>query len=214
MADTKPVAFLSFVSSDFQHEEGRIAQFRERLTDEVSMHTGKEMSIFQDRDDALWKQAWEEHVEQAQSGEDSGAPAFLIAFITPRFFRSDQCRSEMQEFLELERRLNRIAGQVAIDAVFPCARDHLHFQELWEEEGLEPHKTATVLFWGAEEPDTHFDIGKSIDTKIAAVMAHQSQMRSRTQAEIVEFVKDWAINAGADQEFQYAEAFRKLTFRV
>ena len=35
MADTRPVAFLSFVSSDFQHEEGRIAQFRERLADEV-----------------------------------------------------------------------------------------------------------------------------------------------------------------------------------
>jgi len=102
MADSKPVAFLSFVSSDFQHEEGRIAQFRERLTDEVSMHTGKEMSIFQDRDDTLWNQAWKEHVEDA-----TDAHAFLIAFITPRFFRSDQCKSEMEAFLELEQRLNR-----------------------------------------------------------------------------------------------------------
>ncbi len=107
MADTKPVAFLSFVSSDFQHEEGRIAQFRERLTDEVSMHTGKEMSIFQDRDDTLWKTAWEERVEEAHAGEGSADPAFLIAFITPRFFRSDQCKGEMEAFLELERRLNR-----------------------------------------------------------------------------------------------------------
>ena len=36
MANTKPVAFISFVASDFQHDEGGIPQFRERLADEVS----------------------------------------------------------------------------------------------------------------------------------------------------------------------------------
>ena len=49
---------------------------------------------------------------------------------------------------------HRIAGQVTLDAVFPCARDHLHFVELWRDEGLEPHKTGTILFWGTEEADT------------------------------------------------------------
>ena len=109
---------------------------------------------------------------------------------------------------------HRIAGQVALDAVFPCARDHLHFRELWEEEGLEPHKTGTVLFWGTESPDTHIDIGASIAVKVRAVMAHQSQMGELTETEVVEFVKDWAASAGADQDFQYAEAFRKVTFRT
>ena len=107
MSDTKPVAFLSFVNSDFQHEEGRIAQFRERLADEVSMHTGKDLSIFQDRDDALWKQAWEEHVVLDNAEEGSPHTALLIAFITPRFFRSDQCKNEMEAFLRLEQQLNR-----------------------------------------------------------------------------------------------------------
>ena len=109
---------------------------------------------------------------------------------------------------------HRIAGQVTLDAVFPWARDHLHFVELWEEEGLEPHKTGTVLFWGAEQPDTHVNISDTIDVKIQAVLAHQSQMTNRTEAELREFVKDWAENAGADQEYTYAEAFRKLTFRT
>ena len=31
---------------------------------------------------------------------------------------------------------HRITGQVTLDAVFPYARDHLHFEELWKEEGL------------------------------------------------------------------------------
>lgn len=107
MADTKPVVFISFVNSDFQHEEGRIAQFRERLADEVSMHTGKEISIFHDRDDTLWKAAWKEYVEEALAEDGTIEPAFLIASITPRFFRSDQCKGEMEAFLGLEQRLNR-----------------------------------------------------------------------------------------------------------
>jgi LmbE family N-acetylglucosaminyl deacetylase len=109
---------------------------------------------------------------------------------------------------------HRITGQVTQDAIFPCARDHLHFSELWEEEGLEPHKTGTVLFWGAEEADTIIDIGDSIDAKTRAVMAHQTQMSSRTQPEVEEFVQERARNAAADQGCQYAEAFRKVTFRT
>jgi LmbE family N-acetylglucosaminyl deacetylase len=109
---------------------------------------------------------------------------------------------------------HRIAGQVTLDAVFPWARDHLHFVELWEEEGLEPHKTGTVLFWGAEQPDTQVDISDTIGVKIQAVLAHRSQVTARTGPEVEEFVKEWAKNAGADQGYSYAEAFRKLTFRT
>ena len=47
---------------------------------------------------------------------------------------------------------SRIAGQVTLDAVFPCARDHLHFEELWRDEGLEPHKTGTVAVLGDGDP--------------------------------------------------------------
>ena len=69
---------------------------------------------------------------------------------------------------------HRIAGQVALDAVFPCARDHLHFEELWRDEGLEPHKTGTVLFWGTETPNTFVGIDPSIGSKTRAVKANKS----------------------------------------
>ena len=109
---------------------------------------------------------------------------------------------------------HRVAGQVTLDAVFPCARDHLHFQELWKEEGLEPHKTGAVLFWGAEQVDTCIDIGPVLDIKAEAVMAHESQMDGRTPAEVKEFIKERAKEAGAEQGYAYAEAFRKVTFRT
>jgi LmbE family N-acetylglucosaminyl deacetylase len=109
---------------------------------------------------------------------------------------------------------HRIAGQVTLDAVFPCARDHLHFVELWAQEGLEPHKTGTVLFWGTEQPDTRIDISGTIGVKVKAVMAHRSQMAGRTQAEVEGFVKERAEAAALEQEFPYAEEFRKITFRT
>ena len=109
---------------------------------------------------------------------------------------------------------HRVAGQVALDAVFPCARDHLHFMELWRDEGLEPHKTGTVLFWGAELEDTCFDIEQFLDVKIRAVMAHQSQMSGRTPEEVAGFVKERAREAAGEQGYTYGETFRKVTFRT
>ena len=109
---------------------------------------------------------------------------------------------------------HRITGQITLDAVFPAARDHLHFVELWRDEGLEPHKTATVLFWGTEQADTRIDITDVLDIKIKALMAHRSQMRGRSDQEIEDFVKERAKEASADEGYAYAEAFRKVTFRV
>lgn len=109
---------------------------------------------------------------------------------------------------------HRITGQVTLDAVFPCARDHLHFVELWAQEGLEPHKTGKVLFWGTEQPDTRIDISGTIGDKVKAVMAHRSQMTGRTNAEVEGFVKERAEAAAVEQEYPYAEEFRQITFRT
>ena len=109
---------------------------------------------------------------------------------------------------------HRIAGQVALDAVFPCARDHLHFVELWRDEGLEPHKTPTMLFWGTENADTTIDISESMDAKIKAVAAHKSQLDGRSLKEIEDFVRERAQVSEGGSGKEYVEAFRKVTFRV
>ncbi|MDP7588840.1 MAG: PIG-L family deacetylase [SAR202 cluster bacterium] len=109
---------------------------------------------------------------------------------------------------------HRITGQVTLDAVFPCARDHLHFVELWRDEGLEPHKTATILFWGTEQADTSIDITGSMDAKIKAVAAHTSQMNGRSPSEIEEFIKERAQLSEGGSGKEFVEEFRKITFRV
>ena len=42
---------MSYVRSDDEHEEGRLTQFRQRLSGEVRMQAGQEFLIFQDRND-------------------------------------------------------------------------------------------------------------------------------------------------------------------
>jgi LmbE family N-acetylglucosaminyl deacetylase len=109
---------------------------------------------------------------------------------------------------------HRITGQVTQDAVFPYARDHLHHVELWKEEGLQPHKTKTLLFWGTEQADTCIDITETVDLKIEALLAHESQVANRRKEDIASFIREQAQKAGASQGYKYGEAFRKVTFRT
>ncbi len=109
---------------------------------------------------------------------------------------------------------SRIAGQVTLDAVFPCARDHLHFEELWRDEGLEPHKTGVVLFWGAETPDTFIDIGSFLASKTLAVKANKSRLAGRADEEIDGFIHQQAKEGAGDSGASYGEAFRRINFRT
>ena len=43
-----PIAFLSYVNLNDQHDYGDLTQFRERLSGEVQMQTGEAFDIFQD----------------------------------------------------------------------------------------------------------------------------------------------------------------------
>ena len=109
---------------------------------------------------------------------------------------------------------HRITGQVTSDAVFPCARDHLHFEELWRDEGLEPHRTGTVLFWGTELADTIVDISGTVDAKMRAVSAFKSQLNGWNDQQVEDFVKEHARDAVGDSGLEFAESFRKITFRT
>ena len=109
---------------------------------------------------------------------------------------------------------SRIAGQVALDAVFPCARDHLHFEELWRDEGLEPHKTGTVLFWGTETPNTFVAISDSVESKIRAVKAGKSRLYDRSEDEVVAFIRQQGEEGAGDSGADYGEAFRRINFRT
>ena len=104
------------------------------------------------------------------------------------------------------------AGEAALSAVFPAARDHLTFPELLEA-GLEPHKVAEVWMMGHPEPDLWVDVTNFMDTSVKALMQHASQMDGRTQEYMGERMREWRRRSGVGKGMQYAEAFKRINFR-
>ncbi len=71
---------------------------------------------------------------------------------------------------------HRAIGDATLDAVFPAARDHLNFGELYRDEGLEPHKVEWVYLCGAKEPNAKMDVTDYFATRISALHEHKSQI--------------------------------------
>ena len=146
----------------------------------------------------------------ASVGEDVQAATIQLRVLEPQMAADAQAEGGYVAW----HRDHRITGQVTLDAVFPFARDHLHFEELWRDEGLEPHNTGTILFWGTEQADTVIDIAEHMDAKLQAVGAHKSQMDGRNEKEVEDFVRERAMEDVGGSGSEFAEAFRKLTFRT
>jgi len=103
------------------------------------------------------------------------------------------------------------AGEAAIQAVYPDARNPFAFEDLLKDEGLEPHRVKEVWVMSAGEPNHHIDITETIDLKIKALHAHVSQTAHNPKME--EMVRSWgektAESMGLPQG-RYAEIFRVI----
>jgi len=115
-----------------------------------------------------------------------------------------------------QHRDHRKAGIVATDAVYPYARDHLHFPEHITREGLEPHKVRELWYWGADEPDVIVDVTESIDRQVAAIIRHQSQVPGfniPAGATMGERIKKNAAELASGYGFEFGAVFRRLVAR-
>ena len=104
------------------------------------------------------------------------------------------------------------AGEAALAAVFPTARDHMSFPELLRR-GLEPHKVAEVWVMGHPEPDLWIDITMAMDTSVKSLAQHVSQMDGRTEEETARFMRNWRRSRAEGKEMEFAEAFRRIILR-
>jgi LmbE family N-acetylglucosaminyl deacetylase len=104
---------------------------------------------------------------------------------------------------------HRVAGMVALDAVYPYARDHLFYPEHLAE-GLLPHKVKEVYLWGSEEPNTFIDITETLAVKIEALRCHASQTSRHQGGSIEQWVREWAAKMGEKLGVPFAEGFRRL----
>lgn len=100
---------------------------------------------------------------------------------------------------------HRAAATAALEAVFPSAETLPIFRELLDED-LPPHKVHQVWIDGHPQPDTWVDITADIETKIAALRHHKSQVEVGDG----EFIRKWATETGAPQGMTYAESFKVM----
>ena len=105
---------------------------------------------------------------------------------------------------------HRAVGLATTDAVYPTARDPLYFPEHLRD-GLEPHKTAEIWFFGPEHPDKLVDISATFDRKIDALRAHQTQVGSAEDLE--SRMRDRAQELAEGHPFELAEAFKVVQMR-
>jgi LmbE family N-acetylglucosaminyl deacetylase len=105
---------------------------------------------------------------------------------------------------------HRAAGQAALDAVFPLARDHLAFPDICEE-GFMPHKTLSVLLINFDRVNYYCDITNFIDKKVSALAAHASQMTDMEATE--NCIRNLAKEAGEQAGYELAEGFIRIDIR-
>jgi LmbE family N-acetylglucosaminyl deacetylase len=103
---------------------------------------------------------------------------------------------------------HRAVGQVAVDAVFPTARDPLNFPE-HVRDGLEAWKVAELFLWSTNEANQLVDIGATMDRKVDALRQHASQFRSFE--EIARWVRRRSEELGERAGYRAAEGFRRVT---
>jgi LmbE family N-acetylglucosaminyl deacetylase len=115
-----------------------------------------------------------------------------------------------------QHRDHRKAGIVATDAVYPYARDHLHFAEQISRDGLEPHRVRELWYWGMDRPTVIVDVSESIERQIAALIRHESQLPGfnvPAGQSIGERVRKNAAELAESYGFGYGAAFRRLIAR-
>jgi len=103
---------------------------------------------------------------------------------------------------------HRAAGQAALDAVYPAARDHLYFPELWLEEKLEPHAVREVWICGTLSPSVSVDVTDTWEIKIQALREHKTQIGD-PQA-LAERMRSRRTPGSSAQSPRYQETFRRI----
>ncbi len=101
------------------------------------------------------------------------------------------------------------AGEAAIQAVYPDARNPFAFTDLLEKEGLRPWRVKEIWVSAFANPDHFVDITDTFDLKIKALQAHASQTAHNENLETI--VREWGERNAAAAGFaqgRIAEAFK------
>ncbi|HUZ11083.1 MAG TPA: PIG-L deacetylase family protein [Acidimicrobiales bacterium] len=106
------------------------------------------------------------------------------------------------------------AGEAAVCAVYPDARNPFAHPGLLDEEGLEPHTVGELWLMAAQRGDIVVETTSTVEDKVAALLCHKSQIAD--EAHLADMVRQWGA-ATADRaglpEGAFAESFQVVSTR-
>ena len=112
-----------------------------------------------------------------------------------------------------QHRDHRITSITVQDAIYPYARDHLHFPNQIEK-GLSTHKVKTLLYWGSDNPNTIVDVSQTAKLKISALSKHASQVPGLSFGSELDIkIRERMNKVARGYGFKYGESFRKIEAR-
>ncbi len=100
---------------------------------------------------------------------------------------------------------HRAAGMAAVDAVYPAARNPMAFPWL-AREGLDKQVVRRLYLFWSNQPNARIDVSATLERKIAALRAHESQIREPERIDA--WVRKWAAEEGAAIGVEAAESLR------
>jgi LmbE family N-acetylglucosaminyl deacetylase len=204
-AEGKEIIYVLFTrgdkgSNDPDMTSERLVQIREQEERAAAKVLGVKDVIFLGHVDG--------HVEDTAEGR--GQVVKLIREFRPDIVVTmDPFRRYMQH------RDHRNAAIMAMDAVFPYARDRLSYPE-HEKLGLEPHKVGEIFVTGPEEPEVFIDIRDTFETKVDALMCHRSQVgddRAAFAERLTSMGRRLNVKTPEGYEPGKVESFRIISYR-
>ena len=84
---------------------------------------------------------------------------------------------------------HRNAGLVALEAIFPAADNPMFYPDM-ADEGYLPHKIGHLYVVGHSDITVRVDVTDVIDTKIAAILCHKTQISNPKEARTRQFLAD------------------------
>ena len=88
--------FWSYVHKDDEAEGKRISRLARDVVAQYEMITGDTIELFLDKDGGIeWGDEWRGKIE-----EQLASVAFFIPVMTPRYFKSEECRKELRFFVQ------------------------------------------------------------------------------------------------------------------
>ncbi|MCH7735287.1 MAG: PIG-L family deacetylase [Chloroflexi bacterium] len=191
---------MSTIDERLSTDSERIVQTRRAEQEEASRAVGAAHLEFLDHPDGGLE-------------DDRGFRGEIVRLI--RRYRPHTVFShDPHRFEGFNHRDHRMVGTVVLDAVYPYARDHLHFPEHIENEGLEPHKVVQVLMWGSDRPNVIIDTSAGIESQILALHKHESQVGGlQGGPQVGERLRERAESAAESYPFRYGQVYRRIIAR-